>query len=34
MLTGRGGAPEGLGLRLAEDDLDAPVAPSSVMIQR
>jgi cation/acetate symporter len=27
-------APEGLGLRLAEDDLDAPVAPSSVMIER
>ena len=27
-------APEGLGLRLAEDDLDPPVAPSSVMIQR
>jgi hypothetical protein len=26
-------APEGLGLRLAEDDLDAPVAPSSVMIE-
>jgi Na+(H+)/acetate symporter ActP len=27
-------APEGLGLRLAEDDLDAPVARSSVIIQR
>jgi cation/acetate symporter len=27
-------APEGLGLRLAEDDIDAPVAPSSVMIER
>ena len=27
-------APEGLGLRLAEDDLDAPVAPASVMIER
>jgi LytS/YehU family sensor histidine kinase len=27
-------APEGLGLRLAEDDLDAPAAPSSVMIER
>jgi hypothetical protein len=27
-------APEGLGLRLAEDDLDAPAAPSSVMIGR
>ncbi len=27
-------APEGLGLRLAEDDLDAPLAPSSVMIER
>jgi cation/acetate symporter len=25
-------APEGLGLRLAEDELDAPLAPSSVMI--
>ena len=27
-------APEGLGLRLAEEDLDAPVAPASVMIER
>jgi hypothetical protein len=27
-------APEGLGLRLAEGDLDARVAPSSVMIER
>ncbi len=27
-------APEGLGLRLAEDDLDAPAAPASVMIER
>jgi hypothetical protein len=27
-------APEGLGLRLAEDDLDAHVAPSSVIIER
>jgi len=27
-------APEGLGLRLAEDDIDAPAAPSSVMIER
>ena len=27
-------APEGLGLRLAEDDLDAPAAPPSVMIER
>jgi cation/acetate symporter len=27
-------APEGLGLRLAEEDLDALAAPSSVMIER
>ena len=27
-------APEGLGLRLAEDELDAPGTPSSVMIER
>jgi Na+(H+)/acetate symporter ActP len=27
-------APEGLGLRLAEDDLDGPVASSSVIIER
>jgi hypothetical protein len=27
-------APEGLGLRPAEDDLDALAAPSSVMIER
>jgi hypothetical protein len=27
-------AHEGLGLRLAEDDLDAPVAAASVMIER
>ena len=32
--AGAGVEPEGLGLRLAEDDLDAPVAPSSVMIER
>ncbi|HEY6474688.1 MAG TPA: hypothetical protein VIY26_17465, partial [Acidimicrobiales bacterium] len=27
-------APEGLGLRLAEDELDTAVAPASVMIER